>query len=151
MKRVTETARRPAGSCLICRKSLDETGGSRLIEQHARGTALINSKPADEETSKWLPLGDGSDNYVVVWGGGHFTSDDVLQRARESYLAGEQPWFCQLCGHRACPECRQPLLRPVSSEVVDAEGNISYCAVLGIAPRCANPDCAQYGKTVPLD
>lgn len=151
MKRITEAKHPPAANCLICGKSLQETGGSRLIEQSVRGTALINSQPGKEDTSLWMPLEDGSDNYVVVWGDGEFASDDVLQRARETYLAGQQPWFCQNCGHRACPECRQPLLRPVSSEIIDGEGNISYCAVLGIAPRCANPDCTLYGKTVPVD
>jgi len=151
MKRVTEAKHLPADSCLICGKSLNATGGSRLIEQHVRGTALINSQPGDEDSSKWMPLEDGSDNYVVVWGDEQFVTDEVLQRARDTYLAGKQPWFCQTCGHRACPECGQPLLRPVSSEAVDDEGNISYCAVLGIAPKCSNMDCTLYGKTIPLD
>ena len=56
MKRITEAKHSPAANCLICGKSLEETGGSRLIEQSVRGTALINSQPGKEDTSRWMPL-----------------------------------------------------------------------------------------------
>ena len=90
-----------------------------------------------------LPLGDDADGEcVVVWG--RCWTDAGRERALEDGRAGLIPWMCQRCAGKVCPRCGGPERRPLGSEVVDAEGAMTYLALLPTGSGgCRNASCVS--------
>ena len=92
-------------------------------------------------------LFDYPDLYLIIWGGVRFTSKEVITRAREDYLAGTQPWFCQKCGYRTCSHCGEPGIRLHHSDYVFDGGGRGYHHPPqhgGGNPGCINLGCEKY-------
>ena len=136
----------PSETCVICEKSLEEIGGKRIIAQKPRGI-IISNEYQDSNKGRYprhsYELSDNSDKYLVVWGEKELWTDDVIERAKEEYVKGQQSWFCQVCGNRTCEDCGTPLSIPMGSDILDDSGNSSHVAVLPVKQACVNPKCKK--------
>lgn len=139
------TRRSPASHCVICGKSIEEIGGRRIISQRDKGL-YISSQPtkggshAVHKSVKVDPL----PLYVTIWGEKAFWNDETINRAIQIVKQGECPWFCQICGTRACYLCGQPINYPVASEILYDSGGSSHCPIIPHDPGCINPACKRY-------
>lgn len=147
-KRAARRMLPPSSWCIICGKSIDEVGGKMLVAQQRRGVVWSetgeHSKNAGRPHQTLLLNGVQGAGYLTVWGDEGFWNADRVQRAKNEFLAGRHPWFCQICGLRTCTECGVPLAWPPGSDSLSADGCIRHHALLGVNPGCANPDCREY-------
>jgi hypothetical protein len=139
--------RPPAERCIICEKRLEEVGGRRLAGQHSI-SLFISEKPMGGGNA-YLPyrsvkLSDEPEYYLVSRGHKGLWTDQLLEKATSEFQSGRRPWFCQVCGHRTCSECRTPLPAPVGSDIVYPDGSTAHVPILGGNPGCSNPDCSRY-------
>jgi len=145
--------RPPADRCVICEKTIEETGGRRIIAQHSRGVKLgkrYEGGGNPERPHKSIKLYPESDTYVVVWGEKEFWTDARIKRAIQDYQDGRHPWFCQVCGLRTCSLCGSPINDPVGSATISAGGCVGQSPLLGVDPGCTNPECKKYTTVVPM-
>ena len=136
----------PARLCLVCERPIEEIGGRRMVAQPLRGTTLLHH-PIDDDFRNFrvcIRLFDGRDLYLVAWGEESVFPEKAIERARQDYLAGSRPWFCQVCGRRQCHVCGEVLPRPVASDYVFDDGGIVHCPILGADPGCSNPGCSRF-------
>ena len=140
----------PADKCVICRKTIKEVGGTRITAQQSRGVVLLDEFLGGgdpERQYRSFKLKEDSDTYIVVWGENGFWSDDSVRRAVGAYRAGYHPWFCQVCGKRACRLCGAPINSPVGSDWIADSGCSRHSPILGCNPGCSNPRCSQYNES----
>lgn len=135
----------PADSCVLCQKTLDEIGGRRLT---ATGANLVHlSDKYRGGGDKRFPyqsvkLTDDGDTYVVVQGTAW--TAEAIDRAKETFLKGLHPWFCQVCGHRQCSKCGFPLNYPVAADVLYDDGENPHYMIIPADLGCINPRCEKY-------
>lgn len=123
-------------------KKIEEIGGRRLIAQRLRGVTLSTKYQGGgnpDYPHQSTLLYDDLEIYNDVWGEKSMWTKEAIQRARQSYLNGRRPWFCQVCGCRACSECGAPINLPVGSDVLYENGCSSHCAILPVAPWMLQP------------
>jgi hypothetical protein len=139
----------PSLLCVICQKSIQQTGGRRIIAQHLRGIIITN-----------VASGGGDSNYprksyrlsnyplfLCVWGRPNpWHSEEVIERATTTFHKGRRNWFCQVCGNRVCNLCGYPQQFPVGSQLLYDDGSSSYLAMLPISPGCINPSCIKHRR-----
>jgi hypothetical protein len=133
----------PAPTCLLCQRTLEEVGGTRLINcTQSRGVLI--GETADIGSFKKRKVFRLAQGGVLVLG----DSDpwrwlpDEMERAREQAESGYHPWFCQACGARTCSTCGAPLRSPVGCTAMGADGTYGpYSPMLGARIPCTNPDC----------
>lgn len=139
--------RKPSSHCLLCKKTIEEIGGKRIIAQKTLG--IYNSKiyrgggdPDFPELS--IKLDDA--NYIVLCGKKGMWTDELIEKVKEIYLNDECPWFCQKCAGKTCHICGEILNNPIGSDVIYDDGCISHVAILGYNPGCVNESCENYKK-----
>ena len=138
----------PADRCMACEKTIEAIGGRRMVAQPLRGTTLLDHaiEGGYRNFRSCTRLVEDRDLFMVVWGEESVFPEMVIDRARRAYLAGIQPWFCQVCGYRLCHVCHTILPRPVASDYVFDDGYIVHCPILGADPGCSNPECSRFRK-----
>ena len=133
----------PAPTCLLCQRSLEEAGGVRLIVCTQSRGVLIGKSPNNGNFKKRQVFRLAS-GYVLVLGDSDpwRWSQGEAERAHQEAEAGYHPWFCQVCGSRACSTCGAPLRSPVGCTAMDAEGQSGpHSPMLGARIPCINTDC----------
>jgi hypothetical protein len=137
----------PSDTCLLCGKEIKDIGGKRIIAQSFRGITL-DPKFKGGGNAKYpyqsIKLYDDQEIYVVVWGDKNEWTLPILEKAREEFLNGKRPWFCQACGHRTCSECGSLLNLPKGSDVIDDNGNTTHIGIYPFNSGCNNPKCEAY-------
>lgn len=139
--------RLPAENCAICNKSLDEVGGKRIVAQQILGIGLSTKRQGGGNAKypyQSVQLYSEPDIYMLVWGEKEKWSKEALNSAKQAYLDGKRPWFCQVCGVRVCTECGSPVNYPVGSDVLYDNGCSSHVPIIPADLGCINPDCANY-------
>lgn len=142
-----QVKRLPSDACLLCGKKLEEVGGRRLVAQQGRGLKLSEKHPGGGNPDypyQSVKLHDNADVYVVIWGEKRTWNEAILHKAREEYLKGFQPWFCQLCGLRQCTECGSPINFPMGSDILHDDGRVTHAGIFPFDPGCINPKCEKY-------
>lgn len=139
--------RPPAKTCIFCDKSLEEVGGKRLAAQKLKGVKLSaecigGGNPAFPYKS--VKLFDDLKVYVVVWGEKGLWTEAAVNKAKNEFLTGHRPWFCQICGARACMQCGSPINNPAGSDVLSSDGSSSYAPIFAGGCGCINPGCEKY-------
>ena len=136
----------PAQTCMSCQKPIELIGGQRMIAQSERGTMIL-AEAIDSGLDNFrqcTKLFEDRELYFVAWGEESVFSDQVINRAREDFLAGKRPWFCQKCGKRQCHLCGEPTGRPLGSDYIFDDGHTLHSANLGYNPGCINLDCKNF-------
>lgn len=139
--------RPPTEACVMCDKTLKEVGGKRLIAQQLRGVALTNKKRGGGNKNsphKCLELFSDPLIYMDYWGESEKWTDSVILSAKNAYLNGKQPWFCQICGERKCSECGSPINYPMGSDILYGDGRSSHAPIHPFDPGCNNLSCKKY-------
>lgn len=139
--------RPPAKTCIFCDKSLEEVGGKRLVAQKSKGVHLSNEYRGGGNPDypfQSTKLFDDLGVYVVVWGERSLWIESTIEKAKNEFLTGYQPWFCQSCGNRVCLKCGSPLNHPSGSDVLHDDGNITHVSMLPCDFGCINPSCEKY-------
>jgi len=133
---------KPAKYCIFCGKTIAEIGGRRIIAQNSRGCTL-SENPSQSKDRKYIPLSEANEAYLVIWGEDRLWTGEAVVRAKDAYLRGERPWFCQICGSRQCSTCGNPSYIPAGSDVINGDGKIVHYAMLGADTGCSNPRCKK--------
>jgi len=139
----------PSEKCIFCNKKISEVGGARIIAQKLRGIVLsvkyegIVDKDYPHQSVK---LDDKSDLYVVTWGEKEKWTKSTIEKARNEFLRGLRPWFCQVCGDRKCSKCGFPFKYPMGSDILYDNGCSSHVTIFPFDPGCSNPNCEKYKK-----
>ena len=136
----------PARTCMVCEKTIQETGGRKMVAQPLRGTNVFDRAITGgfENFHSCTGLLEDRELYLVIWGEEEFLSDDVISRIKADYLEGRRPWFCQVCGSRLCHLCGEVLPRPVASDYIFDDGGVVHCPILGADPGCWNLKCERH-------
>ncbi|NOQ64919.1 MAG: hypothetical protein GQ582_10445 [Methyloprofundus sp.] len=141
--------RPPEKTCVFCHKALNEIGGKRIIAQKFRGVALSKKKTGGgnkDYPHQSIPLFSNPNIFIDIWGEKEKWNEASIKSAKNSYLNGKQPWFCQICGERKCSHCDSPINYPMGSDILYGNGCSSHVAILPIDPGCNNSACDQYKK-----
>ena len=137
----------PDDRCVICGKTIAEIGGRRIIAQNPRGCTVENeprrnSPKMPTYTSYSLsPL----TKFLIVWGE-DFWTEEAIERAKDAFLNGKRPWFCQICGERKC-FCGAPMNYTAASDVINDDGSSVHCGVYVACVGCINFRCSNYRRS----
>lgn len=138
--------RPPSKTCVFCDKSIDEVGGKRLVAQKSKGISLSNEYKGGgnpDYPHQSVKLSDNLDVYVVVWGEKGLWTQSAIEKAKNEFLAGHHPWFCQICGNRTCEQCGSPVNNPYGSDHLADNGSSSHASIYSDG-GCTNPICEKY-------
>lgn len=137
--------RPPSGRCVICEKTLDDVGGSRIVGQRYRGLRLT-PRPSEGRgpgifcTAREVETG----LYLGVWG--EIWDEPTIQRAIAELREGHHPWYCQSCARHLCPRCGAVHALPMGSDVLHECGSIGHQMIVPVGnANCTNPACENYG------
>lgn len=139
--------RPPAKTCIFCDKSLEEVGGKRLVAQKSKGVHLSNEYRGGGNPDypfQSTKLFDDLGVYVVVWGERSLWIESTIEKAKNEFLTGYQPWFCQSCGNRVCLKCGSPLNNPAGSDILHGDGSSSHAPMFAGGCDCINPSCEKH-------
>lgn len=143
------TIRPPSKKCIFCNKTIEEIGGKRLTAQKTRGICLsqkLQSESNNDYPRTYIKLFDDLEIYMTVWGKEGKWTKSTIDKAKNEYLNGYQPWFCQICGKRACDICGSPQNYPAGSDILYSDGSTSHFGIFPYDHGCSNPDCEKYKK-----
>lgn len=143
-----ELRRPPAKACVFCNKTIHEIGGQRMIAQRARGLTLTEDKNAkigsEDSHRQSLEIFTDPSIYIRFWGmKGEWTESAILT-AKQQYLNGQRPWFCQVCGYRKCSVCGSPSGKPMGSDILKSDGETSHIGAFPVDPGCIKSDCENF-------
>lgn len=139
--------RPPAETCVFCNKTLKEVGGKRLVAQRLRGVTLTNEKLGGGNKDfprKCFELFSEPLVFMDCWGETKKWTDAAVLSAKNAYLNGKRPWFCQVCGERKCSECGSPINYPMGSDILYGDGRSSHAPIHPFDPGCNNLSCKKY-------
>ena len=142
-----ELQRPPAKTCIFCNKSIKDIGGRRITAQKFRGVTLSKNKTGGGNTKyprQSLELFSEPITFICFWGEKEKWTESAIMSAKNAYLNGKQPWFCQICGKRKCDKCATPINYPMGSDILYDDGHSSHAAILPFNPGCINTDCDNY-------
>jgi len=140
-------SRPPAKTCVFCDKSIKEIGGKRLAAQNFRGVMLSKKKVGGGNKNcphKCIVLFSEPLVYMDFWGTPLEWTQTAIDSASKSFLNGQRPWFCQVCGQRKCRQCGSPENYPMASEILSCDGNTSHAGIFPFDPGCINLVCGKY-------
>jgi len=145
MENKTDIKKLPAERCVICSRTLEEVGGLRIVAQDYRGYAF-SDKP-ERGGQKDIPrqsfkVSEVDKRFIVFWG--KMWNCESITRAIDELKSGKRPWFCQICGVRACTECGAPIRLAMGSEILHDNGSIGHMAIFPCHGGCCNPNCKYY-------
>lgn len=141
--------RAPAKTCVFCNKSLNDIGGKRIIAQQLRGVALSKKKTGGGNINfphQSVQLFSDPNVFMDMWGEKEKWNESSIKSAKNSYLNGKRPWFCQICAVRQCSNCGSPINYPMGSDILSGNGCSSHVGIFPFDPGCNNPDCDKYKK-----
>jgi len=140
--------RKPAPCCVVCNRTLEETGGKRLVSTPSHTISIGSADTpigAYKHPSRTLRLEDNYRDVVVAIHGERICTDEIVERVRVACQAGQRPWFCQGCAQRnICKVCGAPLRRVPGADHMEDDGNVvhsAFFAGFGDYRICPNVDC----------
>ena len=138
----------PAEKCSRCGKTLEQTGGLRLLIPRFWTEAEINAGGGSlkiiEDMHKGKRPMEGIQKVHAGW-----TSHDIELVENNIKIAeaeGRTPWECQRCANRVCKECFEPLKCPPISDILQDDGGVSHGPWFGYLAGCTNPKCIKFVK-----
>lgn len=142
-----ELIRLPAAECIFCNKALNDVGGRRLIAQRLLGVTLSNINHGGgnkDYPHKSIELFPKKSVFMRIWGSNDKWTESAIMSAKNQYLSGKRPWFCQVCGNETCHLCESPLNRPAGADILYDDGYSAHCALLPCSTGCNNADCHNF-------
>jgi hypothetical protein len=139
----------PAPSCVICGNTLEKIGGRRIVAQKARGFAISNKRRTKADYDNFITcdhLSEDNPKYFVVWGEPERMTDEVIERIRQTFLAGLRPWGCSayLCFSSQCRSCGKGNNWQHGSSIIYSDGIIKYCWIVPADLGCSNCSCTNF-------
>ncbi len=141
----------PAPECVICGKTLEQTGGRRITAQNMRGMTISHKvwTLRDRENLQHCErLIDDQEIYLIVWGEAKVWTPEVIERIKNTYLSGVRPWMCQGsgCGNRECSVCGKANNFPVASDLLYDNGETRHLMVIPADCGCVNQGCKKFSN-----
>ncbi len=145
--KIGEKKRKPSSHCLLCKKSVDEIGGKRVVAQKTLGSFISTTyRGGGDPDFPDLSIKIDDANYIVLCGKKGIWTDELIDQVKEIYLNYKCPWFCQKCAGKICLICGEILNNPIGSDVINDNGDVLHVASLGYNPGCMNDACENYKK-----
>ncbi len=138
---------RPSSHCLLCKNTIDEMGGKRIVAQKTLSTFSSKThRGGGDPDFPDLSIRIDDANYIVLRGKKGMWTDELIERVKEIYLNNECPWFCQKCAEKTCHICGEIMNNPIGSDIIYDDGCVYHVAALGYNPGCVNESCENYKK-----
>lgn len=85
---------------------------------------------------------------MAYWGEAELWTKAAIARAKQAYMDGQKPWFCQICAMRQCHACGAPVNYPAGSDIIRADGELRYFAIFSVDLGCGNTHCKRYTESI---
>lgn len=136
----------PTDACARCERTLDQTGGSRVVMPRFWSENEITEAGGAFKAA--AEMHDGKRPVEVVETAPSDWTQEDLDRVEENSLRanieGRRPWLCQSCTHRLCRECGEPLAGAPCADVIHDDGSIWHSGHLAYLGGCVNPACKDH-------
>jgi len=145
--KIGEKKRKPSSHCLLCKKTVDEIGGKRVVAQKTLGSFISTTyRGGGDLDFPDLSIKIDDAKYILLCGKKGMWTVELIDKVKEIYLNNERPWFCQKCAGKTCHICGEILNNPIGSDVIYDDGCVLHVASLGYNPGCMNESCENYKK-----
>ena len=145
--KIGKKKRKPSSHCLLCKKTIDEIGGKRVVAQKTLGTFISTThRGGGDPDFPDLSIKLDDANYIVLRGIKGMWTDELIEKVKGNYLNSECPWFCQKCAGKTCYICGEIMNNPIGSDIIYDDGCVHHVAALGYNPGCVNKSCENYKK-----
>lgn len=120
----------PAPTCIFCNKKIEDVKGERFVSQTSRGTSVTNvAREKEVNNNKTfiqhsIELPTQPITFMNYWGEESKWTKAAVNRAKQAYLDGQQPWYCEKCCEEICNKTRMPKSGAVSAKVVHKHGYV---------------------------
>lgn len=140
--------RKPYSRCAVCNRTLEETGGKRLVSTHTFSVSVCNPQTPIgnlRHPARTIRLDGVFRDVIVAMFGPRLWTDESVTHIREAIQEGFRPWFCQRCAERdLCPTCGSPMTTVPGANHMEDDGRVwhqPYFMGMGNAYRCTNGSC----------
>ena len=145
--KIEKKKRKPSSHCLLCKKTIDEIGGKRVVAQKTLGSFISTTyRGGGDPDFPDLSIKIDDAKYILLCGKKGMWTVELIDKVKEIYLNNERPWFCQKCAGKTCHICGEILNNPIGSDVIYDDGCVLHVAALGYNPGCMNDACENYKK-----
>lgn len=143
---MTATQLHPAEACARCGRSLDQTGGKRLLIPRFWSETEIAAGGGRLQIIREMHEGRREPAVIqpLPAGWSQEDRDRVREGVRRAEEEGKIPWVCQPCLNRVCKTCRAPLACSPCSTILKDNGDVSHGPWFGEYLGCVNPACTGY-------
>ena len=145
--KIEKKKQKPSSHCLLCKKTIDEIGGKRVVAQKTLGSFISTTyRGGGDPDFPDLSIKIDDAKYILLCGKKGMWTVELIDKVKEIYLNNERPWFCQKCAGKTCHICGEILNNPIGSDVIYDDGCVLHVASLGYNPGCMNDACENYKK-----
>ena len=131
-------------SCIFCGKSIEQTGGSKIISSHFIKMFISNKYHGGGDPDypyQSVKLDD--ERYLVFKGKKSVWTKYNIDKATSFVRQGFDVWWCQSksCANRVCKVCGSPTQRAYGCDLLDDGVHV---AVLPVPAGCVNTECEKH-------
>jgi len=128
-------------SCLFCKNSIEQVGGSKIISSHLIKCFLSDkSLNGGDQKHPYQSVSLDDDRYLVFKGNKLIWTKNNIDKALSLVKQGLEVWWCQKCANRTCKSCGSPTQRAYGCDLVGG----THVAALPVSVGCTNIDCEHH-------
>lgn len=140
--------RKPHDCCVVCDRTVAETGGKRLIAASFHQLRICTpdvSLGSLHHPAQTIRLKGDFRDVILVFSGERLWTREVKANVMRIVYEGNRPWFCQRCVcNNLCPDCKAPLTTAPMTDYLEDDGRTVHSPhVMGYIRECPNSICPK--------